>query len=361
MILITLWPFALALIASLFCLPTIISVANLKHLTDAPDTHRKLHKKITPTLGGIAIFAGTVFAFAAMTDYLAVRSEIQFMTSALILLFFAGVKDDIQGLSPVKKLMIQFFCGAALTAVGNMRITSLWGIFGVLEIPPLVGTIVTFILIVALINAFNLIDGIDGLAGGLGLIASLFFGTWFALTGNSFSSILAFSLSGALLGFLFFNFKNAKIFMGDTGSMLVGFIISILTIKFIEGNRVAEIASSIYYIKAAPGVAIAAVMVPLLDMTRLFFMRMLSGKNPFSADRNHIHHLLLDMGLSPVQAVLALYSGSLFFILLSLYLRDIRSFNLVLIIVASASVLKLIVLSLHKKSRAKDAVITQKV
>ena len=355
MLFITLWPFALSLTASLFCLPTIIYLANLKHLTDVPDSDRKLHKKTTPTLGGIAIFAGTVFAFAAMTDYLLVRSEIQFMTSTLILLFFTGVKDDIQGLSPLKKLMIQFFCGAALTAIGNMRITSLWGIFGILEVPPLVGTIITFVMIVSLINAFNLIDGIDGLAGGLGLIASLFFGIWFALTGNSFSSILAFSLTGALLGFLFFNFKNAKIFMGDTGSMILGFIISILTIKFIESNRVAEITSSIYYIKAAPGVAFAAIMIPLFDMTRIFFVRIKNGKNPFSADRNHIHHILLDLGLTPVKTAFLLYLISIFFILLSLALKDIRSFNLVLVIVVIASILQSVVLILQKKRQIKIA------
>lgn len=350
MLLITLGPFVIALLIAILSIPVIIRVADAKNLMDTPDQNRKLHKTITPTLGGIAIFAGTVFAYASVTDYLGVNYEIKYMIPALLLLFFAGIKDDILDLSPVKKLLIQFSSAALLSIFGSMQITNLWGMFGILEISPVVGMALTFLIIVATINAFNLIDGVNGLAAGLGLIASLFFGIWFALTGSSASCILSFSLAGALLGFLFFNFRNAKIFMGDTGSMIIGFIISILAVRFIEANRVPGIENSIYYIKAAPGVAVAAFLIPLLDMTRVFFLRLLKGQSPFAADRSHIHHLLLDLGLSHTQVSLTLYVASFLFLGLGLFLKEMRSMNLVLVLIGVAIVAQLLI---HFKSRNK--------
>lgn len=341
MLLLTLGPFLIALFIAVSSIPVIIRVADAKNLMDAPDQSRKAHTTLTPTLGGIAIFAGTVFAYASVTDFLGVSYEIKYMIPALLLLFFAGIKDDLLDLAPVKKLLIQFSSAALLSVIGTMRITSLWGMFGVLEIPPVAGMALTFLIIVATINAFNLIDGVNGLAGGLGLIAALFFGSWFALTGSSASSILSFSLAGALLGFLYFNFYKAKIFMGDTGSMVLGFIIAILAVRFIEANRAPGIELSPYYIKAAPGVAVAAILIPLLDMTRVFFVRLLKGKSPFAADRSHIHHLLLDLGLSHLQVSLTLFTASVVFIAVSVYLKELRSFNAAMIVIGLATLLQL--------------------
>lgn len=332
-----------SLLIAIISIPSIIKVADLKHLMDEPDADRKLHSSRTPTLGGIAIFAGTVFSFSFFNDYIAIANEIRFMTSGLILLFFAGIKDDILLLTPMKKLAVQMICALLITVMGQLYLTSLWGMFGVTEISPLLGILVTFVIIVSLINAFNLIDGINGLAGGLGLIASLFFGSWFYLTNAASLSILSFALAGALLGFLFFNFHRGKIFMGDTGSMLIGFIISILAIKFIENNRVPGIEESPYYIKAAPGVAVAVVMIPLFDMSRVFFQRILKGKHPFSADRRHIHHMLLDIGFSHTQISLMLYIVSIILIICGLILRELRSMSLVTVLFALCTLLSLIV------------------
>lgn len=334
-------PFVTSLFIAIFAIPVIIKVAALKHLMDEPDQKRKLHSVKTPTLGGIAIFAGTLFAFSAFTDYLHTQ-EIKFMIPALVLLFFAGIKDDILLLSPWKKLGIQVICALLLTFFGHLRLTSLWGMFGINEISPLAGGILTFVLIIALINAFNLIDGVNGLAGGLGLIASLFFGTWFELTGAQSQAILAFSLSGALLGFLRYNFSNAKIFMGDTGSMIIGFIISILAIKFVENNRLIVDANSLYYIKAAPGVALAVVLVPLFDMSRVFFYRLLQKRSPFSADRAHIHHVLLDTGLSHIETSICLYGVAIIAILSALALKELRSLELTLLLLLLMGTLVLV-------------------
>lgn len=334
-------------------IPAIIKVADLKHLMDEPDSDRKFHSNRTPTLGGIAIFAGTVFSFSFFSDYLYASSEIRFMTSGLILLFFAGIKDDILLLTPLKKLAVQMVSAILVTVLGKLYLTSLWGMFEISEISATMGIFLTFLIIVALINAFNLIDGIDGLAGGLGLISCLFLGSWFYLTGAQSLSILSFSLAGALLGFLRFNFKQAKIFMGDTGSMLIGFIIAILTIKFIENNRSPGMEASPYYIKAAPGVAVAVILIPLIDMTRVFFQRLLKGRNPLSADRIHIHHLMLDVGFKPLQVTVLLYLVSLGFIGLSLLLRQMRSLQVVFIVSSIALVLTF-VLVVMKRRRIKN-------
>jgi UDP-N-acetylmuramyl pentapeptide phosphotransferase/UDP-N-acetylglucosamine-1-phosphate transferase len=343
-------PFAVSLIIAIIAIPAIIKVATIKHLMDEPDSERKLHSARTPTLGGIAIFAGTVFAFSFFSDYLMATNEIKFMTSGLILLFFAGIKDDILLLTPLKKLGVQAASALLITLMGKLYLTNLWGMFEVTQIPAALGIFITFFIIVALINAFNLIDGVNGLAGGLGLIASAFFGTWFYLTEAPSLSILSFSLAGSLLGFLVFNFHRGKIFMGDTGSMLIGFIVSILAIKFIENNRVPGVEVSQYYIKGAPGVAMATVIVPLFDMTRVFFQRILKGKNPFSADRRHVHHMLLDSGWNPTQISLALYLVTSIMILIALSLKEMRSISIAIILAILNLILTSIVF-LFKKHR----------
>lgn len=331
-LLISVWPFAVSLLIALVSTPAIIKVAALKHLMDEPDTDRKLHSERTPTLGGISIFAATVFSFSFFNDYLGVRNEILFITPGIVLLFFAGIKDDILLLSPMKKLAVQMISALLITVLGKLYLTNLWGMFEINDITPWTGIPITFIAIVAVINAFNLIDGVNGLAGGLGLIASLFFGTWFFLTDASSLSILSFSLAGALLGFLYFNFHRGKIFMGDTGSMLIGFIISILAIKFVENNRANGMYLSPHYIRAAPGVAVATILIPLVDMVRVFFHRIICGKSPFNADRRHLHHIMLDLGMSQTIVSITLYFACVGFIALSLYLKDLRSMQLVLIL-----------------------------
>ncbi|WP_413578502.1 glycosyltransferase family 4 protein [Bdellovibrio sp. HCB290] len=349
MFLITFWPFLISFVITAFAIPIIIRVADAKHLMDEPDSDRKFHSHRTPTLGGVAIFAGTIISFSAMVDYIGANYDIKFMIPAFLLLFFAGIKDDILNLSAFKKLLIQFASAALLTVFGTMRLTNLWGMLGITEISPLAGICLTFILIVALINAFNLIDGIDGLASGLGLIAAFFFGTWFAQTNATALSILSFSLGGALLGFLLFNFRRAKIFMGDTGSMMIGFIMSILVIKFIENNRLPGVEQSPYYIKAAPGVAVAAVMIPLFDMSRVFFQRIIKLKNPLKADRNHIHHMLIDLNYSPTKTTLTLYLLAITLIAVSLTLKELRSMELLAVLFLIVSLINIAIILLRRK------------
>ncbi len=316
-------PFIVSLLISALSIPVIIRVANLKNLTDEPDEGRKLHKIITPTLGGVAIFAGALVSFSAVYD-LHGFNDLRFITPALIILFFAGIKDDLLVLAPGKKLAVQVGCAALITYLGNLRITSLWGIMALQEIPFWFGVLITVFLIIALINAFNLIDGINGLAGTLGLLASLSFGAWFALNNFGSLTILSFSLAGALVGFLIYNYNRAKIFMGDTGSMAVGFIIAIIAIRFIEANRV-NLDALRYPIVNAPAVAFAVLAIPIFDMIRVFLLRLSQKRSPFSADRNHIHHYFVDNGFSHAKSTGILFWINVSCIIIALPLTQFRS------------------------------------
>lgn len=289
-------PIILSFALSAMTIPVIIRVARLKNLVDGPDSDRKVHVGEVPTLGGIAIFAGTITVFSSLYDLYGF-SDLRFITPALVILFFTGVKDDVLVLAPRKKLAAQFLSAGLITHFGNLRLNSLWGIMGIGEVNGVVGTIITLLTIVSLINAYNFVDGINGLAALLGIFATVFFGTWFHLNEQESLALLSFSLAGSLLGFLIFNYNRAKIFMGDTGSMAVGFILAILAIRFVEINRL-HADSLKFYIVNAPAVGFGVLAIPVFDMARVVFSRLFKGKSPFSADRSHFHHIFVDSGIS---------------------------------------------------------------
>jgi UDP-N-acetylmuramyl pentapeptide phosphotransferase/UDP-N-acetylglucosamine-1-phosphate transferase len=308
--------------------PSLIRVAILKRLFDAPGDTRKLHTRMIPTIGGIMIFAGTMFSFSlwfpstrihdsmvllkAMEDY-------KFIFSTLLVMFFVGVKDDIIGTAPVKKLVAHVLVGMVLVLMADIRIISMHGIFGIDVLPYWASVFLSLFTYIVVVNAFNLIDGVDGLAGGVGFIASSAFGAWFALAGDYAMAALAIALSGSLLGFLFFNFSPAKIFMGDSGSLTIGLIISILAIKLI-GYDVSSIKNPFILNVSKPIYAMAVLVYPLIDTLRIFIYRAVQGVSPFSADRNHLHHRLLDIGLNHRSAVICIYLFNLMVIGLSLSL-----------------------------------------
>ncbi|MBL4706687.1 MAG: undecaprenyl/decaprenyl-phosphate alpha-N-acetylglucosaminyl 1-phosphate transferase, partial [Flavobacteriales bacterium] len=173
---------------------------------------------------------------------------------------------------------------------------------------------------IVIVNAYNLIDGVDGLAAGIGLINSCMFAGWFYYTGNVPLALLAMILAGALLGFLVFNFNPAKIFMGDSGSMVIGAIISVLAISMIneDESRVRESMGMLAKIPT-PVFAMSVLVYPLVDTLRVFAVRALKGNSPFSADRNHIHHRLIEAGLSHKQTVLLLYGFNVVVVGASIY------------------------------------------
>lgn len=324
-----------AFVITFLAIPSIIRVSVIKHLFDEP-TARKSHSSGIPTLGGLAIFAGVVFSYtfwsAGVENYGA-----QYIISAIIVMFFIGIKDDIVELTPHKKLYGQILAAIIIVFFADIRITTLCGIMGIYQIPYWFSALFTVFTILTIINAFNLIDGIDGLAGGLGAIASFTFGLWFYNYGQIGLCILAFALFSSLLAFLVYNFSPANIFMGDTGSLIVGLIISVMAINFIQLSF--ESLPYAFPFRSSPAMAIAILIIPLADTLRIFLIRFFNGRSPFKADRNHIHHQLLDLGLNHREAALTLYLVNITFILTALILRNISSLVLLYILIGMATIL----------------------
>jgi UDP-N-acetylmuramyl pentapeptide phosphotransferase/UDP-N-acetylglucosamine-1-phosphate transferase len=328
--------------------PSLIKVAILKRLFDAPGDTRKLHTRMVPTIGGIIIFAGTLFSYSLwfpdnqIHEYAQLSksiSDYKYIVSTLLVMFFVGVKDDIIGTAPVKKLVAHVLVGMVLVLMADIRIVSMHGLFGIEILPLWTSVFLSLFTYIVVVNAFNLIDGLDGLAGGVGFIASTAFGAYFALAGDPAMACLAFALSGSLFGFLFFNFSPAKIFMGDSGSLTIGLLISILAIKVI-GFDVSTIENKYILQISKPIFAMSVLVYPLIDTLRIFIYRAVHGVSPFSADRNHLHHLLIDIGLSHKAAVILVYSINIFIISLTIGLSiAFVNPNYTLIIVAATSLL----------------------
>ncbi|HTF29523.1 MAG TPA: MraY family glycosyltransferase, partial [Flavitalea sp.] len=238
---------------------------------------------------------------------------------AAFVIFFLGVKDDILIISPIKKFIGQVLATFLIIYKGGVQIKSMHGFLGIYELPDMFSLLLTYFTIIVIINSFNLIDGIDGLAGSLGLMASTIFGFYFLKIDLYSYSILAFATAGSVAAFLIFNFQPAKIFMGDTGSMLIGLINAILVVKFIN---VADIGETSFPIEAAPAIGFSILMVPLLDTLRVFAIRIVNRRSPFSPDRNHVHHLLLDKGLSHRAITLTLVSLNFAFIIATYFCRS---------------------------------------
>lgn len=283
----------IAFLITFSAIPIIIRVAEMKHLFDVPDDDRKVHINPVPSLGGIGIFAGFILALLVAVPNGGL--DLQFMAAAFMVIFFLGIKDDIVVLTPLKKFLGQLVAAAILVFKGGIMIHSMHGFLGMQELPYAFSVALTFFTIIVITNSFNLIDGVDGLAGSLGMLSTCAFGVYFFLAQEPLYSVMAFSMAGALSAFLIFNVSPAKIFMGDTGSLLVGTVNSILVIKFIQ---LASSASSNLSIPSAPAIGFAVLFVPLFDTLRIFSYRILSRRSPFSPDRNHVHHLLLEKGCS---------------------------------------------------------------
>lgn len=297
-----------ACIASITAIPVIIKISRLKNLMADPG-ERSSHVTKTPTLGGVAIFASTLISYF-LWENPDEGQLIHLSISAIVILFFLGVKDDILILSPKKKMFVQVVVSALVVIFADLRIENLFGIFGINEVPYALSLPLTVFVFIALINAINLIDGIDGLAGGIGMIAGGMFGLWFFLNGHFALACLASSMSGALLGFLRFNYsKTSKIFMGDTGSLIIGFLLSMFALKFIQLNIEYRFNPNASF--SAPILAIFVLIVPIFDTLRVFIVRLKDKKSPFVGDRNHLHHILIDSGLSHFQTSVILWSFTL--------------------------------------------------
>lgn len=341
--------FITAFVLVYLAIPSIINIARVKQLYDVPD-ERKSHEEVVPTLGGVAIFAGVIFSIILWTPF-DVFGDLQYILCSFIIIFLIGAKDDILPMSPYRKLAGQILACFILVFKAQVKITSLYGIFGIYAIPEIPAILLSMFTILVIINAFNLIDGINGLSGSLATMISLSLGTWFFVIDRTDLAIIGFSLAGACIAFLRYNITPARIFMGDTGSMLIGLISAILAIEFIEIH--IEIQGSPYAFNAAPAVAVGILILPLFDTLRVFMVRIFNGKSPMQPDRSHIHHLLLDSGLSHMQATMILVAVNCFFISFVVYFQDLGNLSLLIILLLMATILTAIpyVISQNRKRK----------
>lgn len=308
---------SVSFIITFLAIPAIIKIAEHKKLYDLPDA-RKIHTRPITSLGGIGIYGGfflaSLLAISGQTN-----PEFQYFFAAATVIFFLGIKDDLMVLTATKKFIGQVIAAAILIHLGGIRIDSMHGLFGINELPEAFSLALSYITIIVITNAFNLIDGVDGLAGTLGMLTMSIFGAYFLYVGMLGYGLMAFALAGSLLAFLIFNYNPAKIFMGDSGSLVLGLINAILAIKFIT---VADDPMVSYPIQSAVSVGFAILMLPLTDTLRVFSIRIFRGRSPFSPDRNHIHHLLLDRGLNHKYVTLACLVLNMMFISLAYFTRS---------------------------------------
>src|SRR4051794_3022337 len=318
-----------AFFISFYLIPILIELAKSKQLVDIPDD-RKIHKDPVPRFGGIGIFAGFLLSLLLSASITNSFLEFQYLVAAFLIVFFLGVGDDIMILSPLKKFIGQLAASFILIVKGHLLINNLHGFLGIQAIPIFISYILTYFTIVVIINAINLIDGVDGLAGSLSLISTLLFGSWFYLNGDLAFALIAFTMAGSIVAFLYYNFNPAKVFMGDSGSLMLGLVNAILVIRFINAAPTAANFTA----SASPAVGFGLLLIPLMDTLRVFCIRLSKKRSPFFPDRNHIHHLFLDKGFSSRATTLILASLSLVFSLLSFVCS---SFNATVLICMQAT------------------------
>jgi len=309
--------------------PSLIKVAKMKHLVDEPGEERKLHSRSVPTIGGIIIFGAILFSYSLWFPeeygYIdKMLSNFKHLIACLVVLFFVGVKDDIIGTAPMKKLLAHMMVGFILVIMADIRIESMHGIFGMGTLEIWLSYLLSLFVYVVIVNAINLIDGLDGLAGGIGFIISGFLGLFFFFTGNVPLALLAFVLCGALLGFLIFNFSPARIFMGDSGSLIIGVIISVLAISAINQNMDLLSKGNMAWLADVnkPVLVMSILVYPLMDTIRVFAIRALKGVSPFTADKNHVHHRFIALGFNHKKTVLTLYLYSIVVVMATVFLAQ---------------------------------------
>src|SRR5947207_2847179 len=322
---------SVSFIITFLAIPIVLQIAEEKKLFDVPD-ERKIHKVPVPSLGGVGIFGGFLLA-SLLSISSKQNSEFQYFFASAVIIFFLGLKDDLVVLSASKKFIGQMVAASILIHLAGIRITSMHGLFGFTEVSDGVSIALSYLTIIVVINSFNLIDGVDGLAGTLGLLTMLLFGIYFFGIHMLAYSLFAFSLSGSLLAFLIFNHHPAKIFMGDSGSLMIGLVNSILVIKFII---VADSPAITLPIESSVVMGFAILIIPLLDTLRVFSIRIFKGSSPFTPDRNHVHHLLLERGFRHPGVTFLCVMLNLLFIAVAYFGRSLGPTYLLLLILSVA-------------------------
>lgn len=319
--------------------PLVIRFFRKKKIFDKPGG-RKIHKTVTPSMGGISIFFGAVVALLIWMPFKGLQ-EFKFLYGAMAIMFVTGLRDDLVPIKPIFKLAAQFLASFMVIFLLDIQLNSFYGLLGINEVPFIISILLTTFVIIVITNSYNLIDGLDGLAGSIGSVAFFFFGIYFFLVGQLYYAMVAMACLGALIAFLNFNWEPSRIFMGDTGALLLGFVLSVLVIKFIDFNH--NLADD-YKFKLQPsvGTAVAIIIMPLFDTLRVFISRAMRGQSPFSPDKTHIHHMIMRFGMNHAQTSLIIVGINLLFIGLALVMRKLNDHFLILAILGLAMAISLL-------------------
>ncbi len=339
--------FLTTLLFASYSIRKIIYISHKKHLFDEPSEDRKIHFAKTPNLGGVAIFATMIFVSSLFVPRTNLQ-QLNYIIASVIILFFLGLTDDLVGMNPFKKFFAQLGVAILMTVFAGFCFTNLQGIFGIYEIPYTISVGLSVLFILLIINAFNLIDGINCLAGSIGLLSCIIFSFCFWKMNEPGLLFLAVAMCGCLSGFLFYNRTPAKIFMGDTGALFLGFMIAIFSIKFIVLNRTGT-APLRELIKSPAAFTFALLIIPIFDTLRVFAMRIGKGKSPFAADRNHIHHRLIDIGFTHMQSTGILLLVNIGALALSISFPNIGTGILFMIISSYIITLNIILTVMHTR------------
>ncbi|MFY0688092.1 MAG: undecaprenyl/decaprenyl-phosphate alpha-N-acetylglucosaminyl 1-phosphate transferase [Cyclobacteriaceae bacterium] len=324
--------FVLSFLLAFSIIPVVIRIFKSLDLLDAPD-RRKIHKYSTPAFGGIAFLIAILVAIALAVPAGSLY-EHKFLFGGLFLMFILGLRDDISSLDANYKLLFQSLGAILAVYYADVRITDLHGLFGLDELPFWFSIGLSIFIVIALTNAFNLIDGIDGLAGSIGLLATSALGFWFYLVGDSTYSILCIATVGALAAFIIFNWSPSKIFMGDTGSIFLGYLLACSSIRFIELSHLTT--QTVFTINDPISLSIAFLILPIYDTLRVFIIRIYLGRSPFFPDKNHIHHILLKLGFSHSRSTSILIAFNISAVFASYYIGQFsQSLALLFLMVSS--------------------------
>ena len=340
-------PFLLAFVIVMLGMPSLIQLAMQKNLLDEPLQDRKVHKRSVPRLGGVLVFIGTLF-----TATLLVQPEdgeaISFLrlAAASIILFFLGLKDDLTELDPVKKLIAQLVVGCILIMGGGFAITDFGGLFGIGALSPIIAVPFSLFVYTVVVNSVNLIDGIDTLASGYGLLIAIACTLWFQVTGQQDYATLCMALGGALSGFIVFNITPARIFLGDSGSLILGMFIYVMTTSIMQTP--AEQVPAMWAHRSLPVLAMTTLSYPLVDTLRVFTLRALKRQSPFHADRNHLHHRLLHLGMTHLQAALFIHAYTASMVMLGFSIPEMEPTLAFLLLLSAAFMLPVLIIGLEK-------------
>lgn len=343
---------ATAIGLSMYSVSRVLRLALARNLVDKPDSFRKMHARSTPVLGGLGVFIAFSFAFTAFS-FDNMPKELIRTFGAIVALFVIGLKDDLLPSKPWRRLIYEFAVAWMVVIGSNLKPDAIFFLIGLNPLSETFGMILASVFIVATINAYNMIDGIDGLLTTLSIFGAFCFAIIFFQYSDYHWAQFALALAGALTGFLFYNTSPARIFMGDSGSMLIGGAFSVMTLHMLN---FAPLSSGYFDFRFPPVIALSIVAMPVFDMVVIFFVRLLSRRSPFCGDRRHAHHRLIDLGFSHFSATSTLFI-LYWLILISAYFIQLThsfsdSFRFVLLLLISLELLLIIIHNMHLQSVA---------